>query len=115
MSYLYCLEVSIETQDDVNALFREHMLKGEITQTPEGTIFLCPQLSHTMWDSFPQSKELSLRVDEHWDEAISDSIAFLEKRYTVSYSLDTLGWKKIDIVYRCSKMEHFVREYDIHH
>ena len=39
MSYLYCLDINIKTRDDVNTMFRDAQLKGEITMTPEGKIF----------------------------------------------------------------------------
>ncbi len=99
MSYLYCLDITIKTQDDVNAMFRDAQLKGEITMTPDGKVFLCPQLSHTMWSLYPQSKKLPTTVDSQWNSVISDCIALLEKHYKISYAIDELGWKKIDVVY----------------
>ena len=115
MSYLYCLELQIKTQDDVNALFREAKLKGELTANAQNQYFICPQLSSTMWQIYPQVKTqmLPATIDKRWNEVIAECITLLEKRYTISFSLDEIGWRNVGSVYRCSKMESFVREQDI--
>ena len=68
-----------------------------------------------MWSMYPQSKELPITADSQWNIAISDCIVLLEKHYKISYAIDELGWKKVDIIYQCSKMENFIQEYDISH
>ena len=114
MSYLYCVEIAIDTQDDVNALFRKLELQSELVMAEDGKIFICPQLSHKMWSIYPQHRELSRdnsEVDERWDEAMAQGVALLEERYKAR-CLNAKAWRDV-AVYRCAKMEHAMREYDI--
>ena len=113
MSYLYCLRIHIETQEDVNALFRNSELKGELIANSQREYFICPKLSYTMWSIYPQSKALPAIVDENWHQAIFECISLLEQNYTISYCIEDMGWKEVGSVYRCSLMESFIRELDI--
>lgn len=112
MSYLYCVRVNPETKDDVNLKFREAGLKGELVATMEGEYFISPQLSRTMWSVYPQSKEPSPQIDAGWNQAIADTVKLLQDNYGMAAPADKPDWGEFQS-YRCTKMESFVREFDV--
>ncbi|MEM7133712.1 MAG: hypothetical protein AAF702_45880 [Chloroflexota bacterium] len=114
MSYIYCIRVNPETTDDVNLKFREAGLKGEVLATMEGKFFVSPQLSHKMWSAYPQSKEPTSQIDTGWDEAIADCVKLLQDNYGMAPPAGKADWQEIQS-FRCTKMESFVREFDVVH
>ena len=113
MSYIYCIKININTKDDVNLKFREHNLKGELFATLDGGFYICPQLSYKMWSCYPQVKKIPASICKSWNNAINDCIALLIKEYKEFYFIGKICWQNIQTSLRCSKMESFIREFDI--
>ena len=113
MSYIYCVKVTPESQDDVNAKFRELDLGGELLVSQANEFYISPQLSYTKWSAFPQSKQAGGTIDSGWDKAIDETVAYLVKAYGMAQPSVKADWQKFESSYRCSKMESFLRELDI--
>lgn len=113
MSYIYSIKIALTTQDDINAKFRKHGLEGELFVSQLNEFYICPQLSYTKWSHFPQSKTNDGKIDNNWDKAIEETVAYLVDAYSMSNPTESIGWVKIEKSYRCPRMESYIREFDL--
>ncbi|MFA0057954.1 hypothetical protein [Vibrio echinoideorum] len=113
MSYIYCVKITPETQDDVNEKFREQGLEGELFVSQDNEFYVCPQLSHTKWSMFPQSVKSNGEVDSRWSKVIEDTVAYLVSAYDMPEPSEIATWVQFEASYRCSKMESYLRELDL--
>ncbi len=114
MYYTYCIKVTPETQDDVNAKFREQELDCELFVSEDGEFFICPQLSHKMWKFYPQTIEENGLIDKRWNEVIEKTVIYLMSTYGMQKPLGNIKWLPFKASYRCSKMESYLRERDLY-
>lgn len=113
MTYIYCVKVAPQTQDDVNAKFREQGLRGELVASQASEFYICPQLSHKKWAAFPQALRNDGQIDSRWDKAIEETVAYLVQTYAMPEPAESPAWVAFEASYRCPRMESYLREQDL--
>ncbi|WP_394199853.1 hypothetical protein [Shewanella waksmanii] len=104
MPFIYAVMIETDAKDDVNQLFRDNKLQGEVITDRNGTVFICPQISKRRWETYPLSYQLKDQFDHQWDQVIKASLQYMQSRYSVKVIHKQPSWLAINQPHRCSQM-----------
>ena len=113
MTFIYTVQITPNTQEDVNLAFRDAEIPAELIVGEGGSIFVAPVLSWSAWDHFPQSETEAGQIDPGWNAAVASGLELMSDNGWLEAKPDALAWREFRSSMRCSKMEAFQRTKDL--
>lgn len=113
MTFIYAVQITPDTQEDVNQAFREANIPAELLVGEGGNIFVAPVLSWSAWQHFPQSETETGQIDSNWNDAVASGLKHMSDNGWLSSAPGTPSWLEFKVSMRCPKMEVFQRAKDL--
>lgn len=113
MAFIYSVQITPSTQEDVNLAFRKAGLPAELFVGDGGGIFVSPVLSWSAWQHFPQSEDGAGQTDPGWDDAVVSGLKLMSDNGWLASAPGATQWREFELPMRCSKMEAFQRAKDL--